>query len=459
MFFEKTIQPLKKINKLFFSKIPKGQTWLIEKMQALGYEPKGKCFGIAQTAVAHVLLKSLKDFDHVFDIISSSSKNNFADKIKTTKEKGFLNISDSLESIEAYQHPNKVLSKFFLNSERPTFQDFKAVRRFVLPKKLKDQGGIADAVSFSGIYDRSELTAYFESLRKAVKKVRYVDPLALVLKNNNHAITIGYYPDIKKWVLIDANHLPTKYITKCFNLVTEVLHAFCNTEIAVFSTILSVAYPNAKQLDAIVKALQVDEIWKIIHSPTVKRLQQVDSNGISWLYIAITQNQFEILKELLKAGANPNEQLKNGMTTLEIADKLCQFRSEYDAVRILLHNISFLSLLKDNDKTSYRFKAITNCYKKCFAASNLSEIKALSTHIDALNWLEFWHYRCISKEKNEIMDENQSIKIKELLDTAYQEIIAGKSKTDIIENFKVQKDQIMQNEEDYQFCGTSSIVY
>lgn len=435
---------------------------LIEKIQALGYDSssnKGKCFGVAQTAVVQVLLKNLKNFDRFFETIHHISKKDLVDKIKLSKDKHILNIPAYIQSIELYQQPHTFSSKFFSNNERPKFQDYKFVRRFVLPKVLKNQGGIADALSFSGIYDLSELTAYFESLRKAVEKVRYFDPLALVLKNKNHAITIGYYPDTKKWVLIDANNLPTKYFTNSFKLALKVLQAFCTEEIAVFSTSFSVVYPNVKRLDAIVKTLQNDEIWKLIHQPTVKKLQQVDSNGISWFYIAITQNQFEVIKALLRAGAAPNEQLKEGMTALEIVDKLCQFRPEYEPTRVLLRNIFILPACKDNDKTSFRFKAITHCYNQCLLASNLDEINQVSPLIHALNWLEIWHYRCLSKEKDEIMDENQALKIMKLLDVTYQEIIGGNNKQKFIENFTLKKDQIMQNAHDYQFGNMSSTVY
>jgi len=103
----------------------------------------------------------------------------------------------------------------FEKNKTPLTQNALLAAPLVMSKEIRDQGGLYQSTSFTGVYSKEELTEYFESLKDSIlnSDPAYTQPVALVLQNSNHAISVGFDPIENQWIFIDANNIPTQYLS------------------------------------------------------------------------------------------------------------------------------------------------------------------------------------------------------------------------------------------------------
>lgn len=236
-----------------------------------------------------------------------------------------LDIPVFFEGLEATQQVSRY-SHLFENDKVPSSRDSMGSFPLIAPQELENQGGIQKISegSFSGIYDKRELSNYFLSLKiaiKAQKQPAIKEPIALVLKSGNHGITVGYDPEKDHWILIDANQLPSRHYQTNGLIAEKVLTAFSQNGLASFSTEFFVkqSSPTNTELRQCITNWKEQEAWKRMHTISDKKSRSTDSFGCTWLLLAAANGELNKVNELLSAHADPNLAMNNGLTALILA--------------------------------------------------------------------------------------------------------------------------------------------
>lgn len=206
-----------------------------------------------------------------------------------------------------------------------------ALAKFGLDEKGKEITGFIKAAEISGIYTKNELAEFFHSLGQ-IKNLG--DNYSIILGNTEHTINISFDQTLQKWVLIDPNKLPVRYFTndETDKLAAEVFDSFGEAD-GKFCTFRSAFYTTKDKPD---QSTAVEFQEKLKNWPEFSKFQKysagapleksdiekiglIDTNGISWLAVAIKSNNLPLVKELLENGADPNQKLANGITLLYLA--------------------------------------------------------------------------------------------------------------------------------------------
>ncbi len=314
--------------------LPRGQAWFIRRAQQRGYpfDPKGACFGIAHMGMQAILAEEVDTFDQrlrdIYDTPlahSSSAIQRLQQIVKKKKgritsieKEKQINIGAFYEGTQLYCAP-WLYPYLFEEPVKRGNQDAALSSPLTLSVKLKELGGISKINHFTGIYTVDELSAYFSGFAEAITNsaVPITQPISIVLHSNNHAVTVGYHPARKEWLFIDANQLPTQYMTDNNALAKKVLHAFVysNHQVAAISTeIYAANHPDKNQTMKCLTAWQEQKFWKKIHdASSQEKCKLGNSKNESWLHRAILQKEVDInlIKTLLKAHADPNLAFNN----------------------------------------------------------------------------------------------------------------------------------------------------
>lgn len=138
----------------------------------------------------------------------------FAYSSLTETEKIDVDIPAFFDSIEVHQidYKHRHLKQL---SARLQPGDLSFESRHLKNIDLVGQKGIENNVVVAnqtiGIYNRSELLAYFHSLRSAIESSHYIrnkkKSISIKLDNSNHSILVSYDCARKEWMLVDANRL------------------------------------------------------------------------------------------------------------------------------------------------------------------------------------------------------------------------------------------------------------
>src|SRR5262249_38508443 len=113
-----------------------------------------------------------------------------------------MTIPVFLEGVTIHQKHDLYLHK---DDEASTEQGDAILATLTLPQALEKKGGISKLDTFSGIYQQEDLVKYFKSLRQILEEdTPFPHPMSFILASSNHAISVGYDPKKKNWVLINA---------------------------------------------------------------------------------------------------------------------------------------------------------------------------------------------------------------------------------------------------------------
>ncbi len=120
-----------------------------------------------------------------------------------------------LDEVLLYQQPYQHADFFHTNP--PTGQDTNRVSTFLDDIFHKTQFGTPATKT----YNQATLSQYFEEIKNKCG----VAHVAIALKTTAHAIGVAYFPDTKKWVLIDANQSPDIFYINEHQLAKAVIAA------------------------------------------------------------------------------------------------------------------------------------------------------------------------------------------------------------------------------------------
>ena len=271
-----------------------------------------------------------------------------------------LDIAAFLEGIEIYFQPDKY-PHLFPAEKRPSGQH--AERSFPLVAPIQHEGSLLKRIGVSchACTKQNDLTKYFQSLTDVVQTTQTTNqtPPAFVLSNVTHAISMTYQNN--QWSLIDAN----QGVIQCKDsaeLARAVSRALLYNEnppslkkpllfsIEAYTTIktenqdtrasenknILKELPRTSNKDQNIGSLQNHSQWTLFHLAasagditTIQAVLQsnpnvntnaVTSKDVTPLYIAALKGLVEVVKALLKQGADVN-QLCNGRSPLWIAAK------------------------------------------------------------------------------------------------------------------------------------------
>lgn len=315
-------------------RIPTGQKWFTDRREKLGYSisTPGLCWGIAHMAMQAILVGEIHKFDKRQYDIYQIPLMKFADykEWPVTLRKS-AKIRAYFDGVELYHNGYKH-SHLFTKTNKPITQDdFLLSAPLALSRKLEAQGGIECSNPFSGIYNQEELEKYFTSLQTALIEINSESPVALILSSCNHSITISYDAKKNQWLLIDANHLPTQYISSINEIASKTLTAFISGKVIALSTQIYAAKKNEKKMNSIYGAWVNQKAWQEIHQVDQAKAQLTDSHTSSWLYVASSIGDNKAVTALLAAKANV-DLVSNDATPIFIA---CQ-EGHADTVLALL---------------------------------------------------------------------------------------------------------------------------
>jgi hypothetical protein len=236
---------------------PSRKDWLINLMQALGYEAneQGVCFGIASMGLQAMLASDVASFDAriqalrnawselspLFNTTAATEKAkeallnqlvkrlfNFNNKqhmdkyhspsgregwVESDHHKAKQQIKADIlaffDGIQLYQSPS-----LYLHLAAKASQDVLSNSPLVMSKALEEKGKLFRIPLSVGTYTQANLESYLDSLESQIVKDA-TRPFAFMICSPDHAIMLGYDPENKDnpWCLIDANQLPPRYFS------------------------------------------------------------------------------------------------------------------------------------------------------------------------------------------------------------------------------------------------------
>jgi hypothetical protein len=281
---------------------------LIKLIRNEGYLVReGICKGLSEAGVQSFILNKHKEMNDIFINLNNSNEEAVIEYIKKNK----LNLNKFFKTVIYHQSPTvmyldqakagSIAARLELDNrqENGDIQNAMEVWPWIQSEEIKKLGGIAIAEkTIIGAYNMEELKNYFQSLVKVMEEQDVTDRLPLVLGSVYHSIKVGYDPDTKRWVGIDANQLPIK-----FNLTTEeiaefVMKGLSTNDVAIFSTSMYSTQSNKENLNKINTAWQEQEKVKNMHQITTDKVNMKDSKGGNLHEIAKRENNLLLVKAI-----------------------------------------------------------------------------------------------------------------------------------------------------------------
>ncbi|HLB43492.1 MAG TPA: ankyrin repeat domain-containing protein [Gammaproteobacteria bacterium] len=273
--------------------LPTGQDWLITAMENASYNPDkaGVCFGVACMAMQAMLTRDFERFNNrLFKIYQTLDVTQQID----------IDIRALFDGIEICQYPARNVEAM---GELIRRQDAQASLALVLSSQLESQGGLIEVAKGITLYTAEQFQTYWKIWKDAFADGDF--PVCFLLGSPLHIIAIGYDPQEKHWLFVDANTLPGQVIKTEQVLVEKIRSAFTITEgVSDIRTMLHMRMFVAKDNTEVTRqrlGVVKQPNWDL----TSTELQEYTCNGYSPLDLAIMENDEEAVKDLLGRGLLP----------------------------------------------------------------------------------------------------------------------------------------------------------
>lgn len=364
---------------------------LMEMMRRAGYHvaTEGVCFGVAHMAmqaflagdidkfnarIERMMMMSNAEVEKLFQVLDRQSIEGYPASQQSMLSPEEWDILAFLEGLSVYMHPYQHAGVF---DEDVMAQNPSRSKMLVTPAKLraekfihKDTGSAASADDASlleqgvlrkvygtsrivghgeviGAYDMLALDEYFRQIKANVFHHGMFQQAALVFCSGNHAITVTYHHTKKRWILVDANQLPSVDISDA-EIAFRIIHALLSHDNgrAVFS--LNV-YGLSEHDELLSQSVRRLEKWNDTY--IARNLEQVsvthDMYGASCLFLAARHGNAAFAEKLIAAGATVNERFSTGETPLYVAAA----HGHLDTVKLLITHGADASIKNDNGRT------------------------------------------------------------------------------------------------------------
>ena len=177
----------------------------------------------------------------------------------------------------------------------------------LMSDNLSNDGGVKKSLVFSGVYNEMEIATLFNTIKATF--IDFQHPLPIYLHNVRHAIAVVYYE--KNFYLIDSsNERPSRKID-VDNLPQAIIQSLSTTNtdrtsevICSFSTTIYCTGKNEVDFKQKTDLLQNSADFKKIHAITPKKATILTNDGLSWLMLAIENEEAKVVRELLQVRSN-----------------------------------------------------------------------------------------------------------------------------------------------------------
>lgn len=310
-----------------------GQEPLINKMLATGHsrDDGGVCHGVAYKGMFAMLGETLDEFDNLLAFIYEELPET---PISLSGLQQILRREQSLfDGIKLFQNPQEHPEIFPAQSH--------GINQCVTPERLiplltpialEEQGGITALFDSTGASSINELQDYFQQLKQIIDSQHIQDPIAFIMSSSKHSIAVGYQPKIGKWVVINANTLPSEIVEPedigriaAKRLLSSSQHISCRF-VGYVKKHSELAYT------ACLRTWQKTKIWRRIHIPTSSTCNITNDCNTTWLHTAANEGNLKQVVALIRAGANLNARDEDDWTPLKGA---CS-HGHTDIARLLL---------------------------------------------------------------------------------------------------------------------------
>lgn len=315
------------------------QTWLIDRINALGYSSGLICFGFAHMAMQAMLANDMETYNQRMQMLYDVPLEEFHNQNITHTHAQVLNALQSrlkkskiseeeqrkiLDSIPAYfegillYHGSTAYKDFFSPETSVYDQEAPLTIPLVQSLSLEDKGGIEQLEIMSGNYlssaQNDELLQYFVVLRSHLHPLSLAvkHPIPLCLSGRGHAITVGYDAKENTWLLCDADDAFTKKLQKDFDIAEAVRDSLGdgylqeslkkdNLVSTIFSTFFYSTRNEIEQFQTALRILKNDKTWIKLHTITRLKPNTYDNGKkVSLLEEASIVGQLQIVSEILE---------------------------------------------------------------------------------------------------------------------------------------------------------------
>ncbi|MFZ4077237.1 MAG: hypothetical protein ACOYKA_04545 [Legionellaceae bacterium] len=216
------------------------QSWLIERMRALGYEanPAGVCYGLSTMAMQAFLAHDMEIFNQRLQLIYDTPLERFkSERLQSTGE--MVDILAFFDGIVLNQSPEPYVH-LFSEEKKTLFQDSEKTMSLTLPLALDLAEKKPEKIgSLQGIFDKKRLASYLSFLKEHLGH----DSFSLILNNVFHAVNLNYDSTNGRWLLVDPNDLPGVEYTHAELLTEAIMFDFGMGEIYMTSDIYTSSSP------------------------------------------------------------------------------------------------------------------------------------------------------------------------------------------------------------------------
>ena len=283
-FIKAIVETLNIIKDLHPVSLIDSQLWYMNRMNALDYKiDEGHCYGLTIMALQAFLVNEMKTFNQrlqtIYHIPIEDFENDF-ENLRKKQEKlikegrteeakeinrNIVDILAFFDSVALHQNPQiEDYSELF--SGKVVRQDASKTMPILMPLALDTPETTPVMTNrFSGAYDKQELMIYLESLQKHLGDQH---SFSLRLISSAHAINLNYDHTLKRWILIDPNHLPGEEYIHADLLSDALLYDFkqTNAQGLVMETSLFTTTKHAQAIRNAFVKMEESPKWKAIHT-------------------------------------------------------------------------------------------------------------------------------------------------------------------------------------------------
>lgn len=297
-----------------------------ELMKRTGYHdsPEGQCYGVMSCARQAILLGETYPFalqlllaletdldESVRQVMLSRALTQSAELSK------WRDLDSLLRKISCYQAPNKHLNPAtHLEFQQQTFARTEQDYPDLLDERLIALGGISES-SFSGFYMGDELDRYLSTLEQLITNTAF--PVAIALSSIAHTLTITYDRTRKQWYFFNEGIPGLIEPENIAEAVREGFNLPLQSENLILKTTLFVTNKDREPFVTIIEEWKSGETWQDLHRPCEEKAKAIDGLNTSWLDIATSQNDTDLMGHLLKLGANAADPLQSGLPVIAYA--------------------------------------------------------------------------------------------------------------------------------------------
>jgi hypothetical protein len=229
----------------------------------------------------------------------------------TAEEQNALEIAEFFEGVAVFQNPEKYADK--INKSLIGQTRLIKISKQIQSQKFESMGGISQAASYIGIYNRyNDLNTYTEILNEKSKEISC--GFALLLCSADHAITLLHEANARYWTIVDAN---TMRIIRLHprELGEYVFNAFefgLPGSLTAFYSALFSNKRDSNEIQKLVIALQDSKKFQELHNSKDK---WIANRQVTLVYIAALFG----FTSIISAAANSNLRSINELIDTDVA--------------------------------------------------------------------------------------------------------------------------------------------